>query len=206
MDEKFLYKNIVSGSIAPLLKEAGFARRGVTWNRGGEAGIFVLNLQNSKPRIGGGIDVTINIGILIEDVWRLCWGRPVPDFVKEENCYPRFRIGDLLSNFAPRPLDKWWKIAAVDGPETTEMVNAVRQDCLVYFDEIKSREVLTNFVQQKYKDRMPLEHLQRALLLGLEGYDVSQIFSRLQHDDYWRQFAESARRRLESHLKNKSDQ
>ena len=50
----------------------------------------------------------------MEHIWKTCWSRPVPPFIKEEECFPRFRVAQLLSNFSTKRKDHWWDGSSTD--------------------------------------------------------------------------------------------
>ena len=92
-----MIKDLIRIYIAPFLKRVGFKKKGTTWNREVNGVVHVIDIQASKARADGSESFTINIGLSINELWKIFWNKDVPQFMKEENCYPRFRLGYLLS-------------------------------------------------------------------------------------------------------------
>lgn len=85
-------KEIIRDYIAPGLKEAGFEKSGATWNCRIDGVVYVVDLQSSRSG-SDRVDFTLNFGIWVEDVWKICWAKDNPRFIREEDCFPRFRVG-----------------------------------------------------------------------------------------------------------------
>jgi len=99
----------ITEAIGTPLKASAFRRHGLTWNRTRGTIAHVVHLQRSRFTGPGVVKVTMNIGIWIEPVWKICWNKPTPKVIKEEECFPRFRIGKLVSDFSFKSADLWWK-------------------------------------------------------------------------------------------------
>jgi hypothetical protein len=105
LDKKFL---------APLLRGQGFKKKNLTWNRTNVDIVHVLDIQLSRFSNLEEIQLTVNIGICMHAVRAIYWGKEIPSFIEEIDCFPRFRIGKFLSDFQPDALDRWWSLRNKD--------------------------------------------------------------------------------------------
>jgi hypothetical protein len=99
-----------------LLEPAGFFRRGKVWNRRRHPFVDVIDLQKSKA----GDAVTINVGVLDQDVSAVLEDRAPSEFVQHLTCTVGARIGELIDG-----RDKWWQIDSADvADELTDNIGA----------------------------------------------------------------------------------
>jgi len=201
-----MIKEFIQDYIDEYLRSQGFRKRRTTWNREVSYGVQVFDIQLDKCRDIASQSFTVNVGLLVEDVWNLCWDKPRPRFVQEVQCYPRFRLARLLNDFKGKCLDQWWELTADSMCELGEEMDTIlKGSCIPFFEEMKSEEQVLQFVNNRYEDGLPLERIQRAVLLGLHGYDVDEQFEDFARDDYWGGFASRAKARLDKHVvKNSS--
>ena len=93
--------------IAPMLKDAGFKRRGSTWHRQGEGVVVVVNVQKDRHNTAKSVRFTINLGVFtprLDDMRKAIASDPP----SHTDCALRKRIGFLM----PERADKWWEITA----------------------------------------------------------------------------------------------
>lgn len=79
--EVVLGVDFVQSSVSPLLKAAGFRKRGRSYNRGvGDGMVHVINFQTGQYPIGEGYEIpglreslygyfTVNLGVHLPQVW-----------------------------------------------------------------------------------------------------------------------------------------
>jgi len=186
---------LVRDYIDPILKPAGFIRDGRVWNRSAPFGAHVLEIQSDLKRTDGSSRFTVNVGVFIDNLWSLCWERPKPAFIREVDCYPRFRLEFLTSGFNSKRRDKWWILN--DTLSVTEVGReisiAMTSNCLPFFDSLHS---IADVLKVPVMDQLPLERLQRALLRELNGEDASERLYQLSRDSYWGNFVDKAHLRL----------
>jgi hypothetical protein len=108
----------IQSQLAPLLKEAGFKRRGRTFNRNSLEGLVsVVNFQMGKFDPPGTTSIpglrenlygsfTINLGIYVPEVYRTLFDSEVKGFVLEYHCCIRSRLGML----GREKRDIWWQV------------------------------------------------------------------------------------------------
>jgi hypothetical protein len=185
--------------LGPVLTEAGFSKKGLVWNRRTGELTQVLDLQRRRRHTGGGVDFTLNVGLWCERVWCLCWDREPPAFVKEQDCFPRFRVGALLDSFAPRPLDRWWYVSddnTMDvGHEVREIVEA---RCLPFLEDHVSFDQALQFAKQSVPIRFPLDRLYLATYQFLAGQCDESVaaLTGLLGNEHWGERARAVRDRL----------
>ena len=151
-----LLNEFIETYITSELKAEGFRKKGTTWNRLNNDIIEVIDVQKGRIKNDGGVDFTINIGLWIEDVWRLCWDKPTLGFVKEEDCFPRFRIGFLLENYKAKFLDKWWVLSEKKDMPTlgAEIRSVLYEKCFPFFKQFNSSSDVLPFVETSTKHNL----------------------------------------------------
>jgi len=88
--------------LAPLLKEEGFRKRGLTWNRSDGNFVDIINIQKSAYGTRDDVSFTVNFSL----------ASPPDDprkFVSEMCGVRRLRIGSLMGS----ELDHWWKLPGI---------------------------------------------------------------------------------------------
>ncbi len=195
-----LTKQFIAGHVAPALKTLGFKKKVEVWNRPADYGMHVIEVQSSRERVDGTVNLTLNIGVLVSEVWLTCWDKPIPDLVREENCYPRFRLGHLLAGFDPKQRDRWWKLSDTTAPEACgrEIRGYLENECESYFRKLTTVDAITTFVQKKITDQLPLDRIQRAILYSISGLtrESEELLAEVARGTYWRAKAEQVSERL----------
>lgn len=185
--------------IAPFLKRLGFKKKGTTWNREVNGVVHVIDIQTTKARADGTESFTINIGVFINELWQIFWNDGVPPFVKEENCYPRFRLGYLLSGFDPKRRDQWWQFQSEEDIEKIwkELDVIFREKCLPFFDQIENVSDALD-ISVRAIPNMPAEKLSHAILLNMAGKKAEgdRVIDDLLSDSYWGSRASEISERL----------
>jgi hypothetical protein len=180
-------KELIAHGLGPRLRESGFKKRETTWNRRIEGVQHVVDLQVSRDSF------TLNFGVFLEEVWRVCWLKPAPRFIHESDCFPRFRIGQLLSGFQETALDKWWRFEDED-KAMEEVEDAVFGKGLGVLDGICTDHDALAFARENLQFRLPLE----LLYLGVLEYQCGEISSgvarleRLLSDHHWGKRAQTS--------------
>lgn len=181
-------KEIIRDYIAPSLKEAGFKKRGATWNYRIDGVGHVVNLQSSRSG-SGRVDLTLNLGVWVEDVWKICWAEDSPRFIREEDCFPRFRVGQVLEDFQERVHDKWWQLLKGESPVTVgeEVQSVLVEKCLPVLQGIQNKSDALAFASGKLAIRLPLEAIYFAILQFINGKSerARATLLDLSSDDHW---------------------
>jgi hypothetical protein len=139
----------IARSVAPELKDAGFRKKGRTWNREVEPGlIHVIGFQMGPFPVGDHHYVipglrenlygtyTVNVGVHIREVYELTLKTSATPFCQVSHCEIRARLGEL----ATPPADKWWPL---DGNGASdEMTQLLRHSLEVWFPLFASRDAI----------------------------------------------------------------
>jgi len=186
-----LVNSLTTKELSAHLKDAGFKKQQTTWNRRIDGVRHVVDLQVSRDSF------TFNFGVFLEEVWQVIWLKQAPRFVKESDCFPRFRIGELLSGFHENALDKWWKLQ--EKSKTIEEVeDAVYGEGLTVLNSIQTKRDALAFVRENLRIRLPLE----LIYLGVLEYQCGERSSgigrleRLTTDNHWCKRAQASLKNL----------
>ena len=169
------------------LKEAGFKKQKTTWNRRIDGVRHVVDLQVSRDSF------TLNFGAFLEEVWEVVWLKPAPRFVHESDCFPRFRIGELLSGFQENALDRWWKLQE-SGKTIGGVEDAVCGKGLAVLNGIQTNRDALAFSRENLRIRLPLELMYLGVLeyqCGEESSGVARL-ERLASDHQWGRRAQAS--------------
>lgn len=159
--------NLVKSEVHELLSDAGFTRRGNTWNRERHELIDVVNIQTSNFGVKDEGSFTINLGIFHADIWMICWGDEKPVFLKETDCIARFRIGEIVGGIENKSFDIWWDYAS-DILETNIQMSiheALVNHVLIFFDKIENLACLCDVLLNRVKKAQPMDRIYKSVLL-----------------------------------------
>src|SRR5262245_6926148 len=99
--------HVIRAGLAPVLRAAGFTRRGRTFHRRGEHCVSVTNVQASRYNFGWSGQLTLNLGVYFPEAARIAHGAAA-EYPTEPECQVRERIGVLMAGGN----DHWWGISA----------------------------------------------------------------------------------------------
>lgn len=187
----------------PGLEAAGFQRKRRTWNRLRMGFVDVVDVQ-TVPRKLGPNTFTMNVGVLVPDLYELVHGRTPPRFAEDPECVVRVRVGELLNRGgADRFFDRWWTLDS-----DTEQLNAERElgdalpgRVLPFLERFQSMPDVHTFLETQtgYHRKYGLDRLFLAAARHRVG-DVEGALRELtdvRHKDRaWGRHAESVERRL----------
>ena len=158
-----------------LLQQHGFKKRGLTWNQCSGDIVRVVDYQISKFSSSDRIDFTINLGIWMRPVWAVYTGRQAPKFIKEGDCWPSYRIGQVLADFRSDANDLWWTVTSEDEVERTggEVCTMMSDKCLPFLNRFRSIEDVKRFYDTVGLRLMPGGKLYLAILSHLLGDRVA---------------------------------
>lgn len=157
--------------LSPLLGQYGFKKKGLAWNYGAGDIVRVLDFQISKFSSPDRIDFTINLGIWMRPVWTVYTGKQAPAFIKEGDCWPSYRVGQVLADFRPDATDLWWTLTSEDEVERIggEVCTIVSDKCLPFLNRFRSLEDVKRFYDTVELRLMPGGKLYLAILSHLLG-------------------------------------
>jgi len=155
------FSHFISISVATVLKEYGYRKNGLTWNRRMDQIIYVVNIQKSRFSDKGTVKFTLNLGVAAEDIWLAYWGMELPKVIKEESCFPGFRVGDVLNGFSGKAKDLWWFLDASKAmdPLAEEVTSCLRNRCLPVLQQLDSLYAVADFVRRSNPLMMPRDRI-----------------------------------------------
>lgn len=140
---------ISKGPCRELLVAHGFRRSAPHFWRNPEGVNHAIQFQASSWGSADGGSFTINLGVTTPALHETVLGQPFPANPGTACCWPfGMRIGALL----PGGRDRWWEIssAADAEPVGRELVAALRDFALPFFDGLRRREDLAEWVQRDH--------------------------------------------------------
>lgn len=157
--------------LSPLLQEHGFKQRGLTWNQAVDDMVRVLDVQLSKFSGPDRIDLTVNVGIWMRPVWRVSSAKKAPAFIEEHDCWPSFRIGQVMAEFHRDAIDKWWTLVKIDDVRSVgvDMRESISSFCVPFLKRFSSLVDVKRFYDAADLRIMPGGKLQLAILNNLLG-------------------------------------
>ncbi len=115
-----LVDEIIKRSLHPLLKSAGYRKKGRTFYHESDEVIRVVNVQSSQGNTAQSSKFTINLGLYFPAVRPMSLQGPLTGLPKEYQCTLRQRIGMLMS----RQDDWWWTVRP--SSDLDMVANAIR--------------------------------------------------------------------------------
>jgi hypothetical protein len=106
------------------------------WNRQAGRLTDVITFQLDKIRQ----NATINVGVLDPVAYTRCWNRPVPDFVEDQSCTVRARLGELVDGH-----DHWWSMGS---DEVGEVVDQMERYALPFLERMHSPGAIEAHLEQ----------------------------------------------------------
>lgn len=167
-----MLKNLAKKNVAPLLKKHGFKKKDLTWNKSIDGFVQVIDFQRSRFNSVDEDNFTINLGVFDLQVWQTCWMKQPPKFINEEDCFPRVRIGQLLSRFSEDVTDHWWICNAETNEESLgqEITDLLESKCIPFLDGLLSRHSIIDFFSSKtVSNLMPVEKIYLAIIKDSVG-------------------------------------
>ena len=197
---------VIKQGIGPLLKEAGFVKKGRLWNRAIGDFVYVADVQESRYNDSGQARFTLNFGVCSLKAFSLCWGRPISKFVKETDCLLRKRIGELLVlSDSENAIDYWWKLEKPEDVQSvaSEVAIVIRGRLLPYLQMITSiealRDVIAQHIAKNNRDTLSGIYLAivNALLGNLEMAQEQLASLRQSSPDSWKERIDDVAKRLQ---------
>jgi hypothetical protein len=138
-----------------VLKPLGYARSRITWNRGTDNFVAVLDLQTSRSRDA----ITLNVGVLSRTIFRHAWGRNEDAFILEPFCTVRARIGQLVGS-----KDVWWDLDAEDA--LSKVADSLSKHALPFISQMQTLPAMRDWLLAHGAPSpvRPLEAIYLALL------------------------------------------
>lgn len=170
-----MLKDLIQKHVAPLLQQYGFKKKELVWNRLNGRIVQVVDFQLSRFCSNNEEDFTINLGVFDPQVWKKCWAKEPPKFIKEEDCFPRVRIGQLLNGFSEESTDRWWSCSEKTNEDELgrEIESLLEDKCLPFLDDMLDRHEVIKFCSLSADHFMPIEKIYLAIFKNSIGDDHS---------------------------------
>lgn len=198
-----MIKQLVDLHVAPLLNESEFRRKNLAWNRSLASIVHFIDVQPSRWNDAGSQSFTLNVGLWSEAEWKIYSDKPGPRFIKEHDCFPVFRVGNLLGGFSHNSNDVWWTISNPSDIAHigTEIHNVIRQHCIPFFDQFNSRSDVKTFLDNNpFPYLYPASQIYLAILshLGGDAQGCQELLEGVKQrgTDMWCRKIEEVRHRL----------
>jgi hypothetical protein len=141
------------------LRELGFFKDGLVWNRSSGEVVEVIDLQVSKSKS----EVTINCGVFHKEAYSIVWGRELTGIAEEPLCVIRARVGELVDGH-----DTWWEIS--DEATKDALTRAVAEYCLPFLEKVRSARGMEEYLEKTaMKQKYPLPRIYLATIQVLNG-------------------------------------
>ena len=166
-----MLKNLAKKNIAPLLKKHGFKKKDLTWNKAVDGFIQVIDFQMSRFSSAEEDNFTINLGVFDSQTWQTCWLKEPPRFIKEEDCFPRIRVAQLLQEFSEEATDHWWICNAETDEESLgqEIADLLEAKCIPFLDSLLNHQSIIDFYSSNPVNLMPVEKMYLAIIKNSAG-------------------------------------
>jgi len=155
--------------VAPLLKSVGFRKHGLIWNRRIDHITHVIHIEETRWSDDDESDFGISVGVAVDEVHRIVWGKDLPSIVRESDCLPRFPYGYLPGVEDGRNIG--WKIHSQSDIEQVgpSLMQAIQQKCLPLLDRCRSVHDVRTIADGADRWKQPAERLKFAVLSCLAG-------------------------------------
>ncbi len=166
-----MLNDVIKSHIAPLLKRYGFKKKEMTWNKTVDGFIQVIDFQVSSYSDEKEETFTINLGVLCPEIWNACWQKEPPKFVKEDDCFPRLRVGQLLGGFSGDSKDQWW-VCSTDVNEDVlgeELSVLIESKCLPFIGGMLSKKNINDLYSSSSINLLPVDKVYLAIVKKLVG-------------------------------------
>lgn len=159
--------DLIKNHVTPLLKQHGFKKKDLTWNKSKGGVVQVVDFQLSRFSSDEEKGFTVNLGVFDPQVWKKCWGKESPKFIKEEDCFPRIRVSQLLN----KSTDHWWTCGAntSDSGLGKEIEDLLEEKCLPLLNRMLDQNEVVNLYSPDTERLMPIEKIYLAIIKNYVG-------------------------------------
>lgn len=132
-------RKIIEEQIHYLLKNFGFRKSGLVWNRQRQDFVDIVTVQNASYYSDAHKIFTINVGICAPELGNIIWSNFPSKKYTESECVLRFRLGDFIpDNLSYQKEDKWWDASDMTNVNIEEILNLLKVKVLPFFNKITS--------------------------------------------------------------------
>ncbi len=162
--------NSIQKEIFLFLKPLGFKKKGRTFNRQTEDGIFqVINIQSGRYEFGDKYVIpgfrenfygkfTVNLGVMVREIYELSGHNKPKDIYQDYDCQIRERLPHLTVK-----QDHWWPISDDNNKTAKEVIDGLSSHGLNWFDNFENRDKICKYLGT-YEGGSPRAKLDVALI------------------------------------------
>jgi len=171
-DELKSYLDCIQKEIYQFLKPTGFKKKGRTFNRQTEDGIYqVINIQSGRYEFGDKYVIpgfrenyygkfTINLGVMVKEIYELESHNKPKDFYQDYDCQIRIRLTHLTIK-----QDFWWSISNNAEKSAQEIIQGLKSHGIQWLDTFESREKIIKNWGKMADSNSPRAKLDVALIV-----------------------------------------
>ncbi|SIS76706.1 DUF4304 domain-containing protein [Belliella pelovolcani] len=146
-DEMKSHLDSIQREIYHFLKPLGFKKKGRTFNRQTEDGIYqVINIQSGRYEFGDKYVIpgfrenyygkfTINLGVMVKEIYELESHNKPKDIYQDYDCQIRERLTHLTIK-----QDHWWTISDDNNKTAKEVIDGLSSHGLDWLDNFENRD------------------------------------------------------------------
>ena len=151
--ENVEYLNQIQKEVHQYLKPLGFKKRGRTFNRQTENGVWqVINFQSGQFPVGENYVIpgiresfygkfTVNMGVIIKELYEIRIKGKEKAFYQDYDCQIRTRLSHLISEN-----DYWWNITNDSKHISDQIIEGLNDKGISWLDMFETREkICTNW-------------------------------------------------------------
>lgn len=145
--ENVEYLNQIQKEVHQYLKPLGFKKRGRTFNRQTENGIWqVINFQSGQFPVGENYEIpgiresfygkfTVNMGVIVKELYEIRIKGKEKNFYQEYDCQIRTRLPQLILEN-----DYWWNITDKSKDISDQIIEGLNDKGISWLDLFETRE------------------------------------------------------------------
>ncbi|GHA22220.1 hypothetical protein GCM10008090_35040 [Arenicella chitinivorans] len=166
-----MLNDLIKTHVAPLLRQHGYRKKEMTWNKTEDTYVRVIDFQLSSYSDKKEESFTINLGVYSPAIWRVCWRKDPPNFIKEDACFPRFRVGQLFGGFSMDSTDHWWTCSEDTNLDELgiQISTVLENNCIPFVESLLSYEKINDFYSSLDTNLLPIEKVYLAIVRSFLG-------------------------------------
>ncbi|MES2924321.1 MAG: DUF4304 domain-containing protein [Verrucomicrobiota bacterium] len=162
-----MISEIAKDRLDPLLKQHGFKRKNLAWNRQRGEFVDVVTLQKAKYSTATEQSITGNIAVCVPEFREIMFGE-TPAFLIEGDGVFTIRFAALVSNdISGRSLDRWWDLTnETQDAVASELSDIVTQKAVPFLDSCSEFSAIERHISQMKgsQTKTPYFQLNKALV------------------------------------------
>lgn len=152
---KTRYGSLVARYVTPLLREAGFRKKGAEYFRARESFSHLVSMQTSQWNDDNGFRFTRNCGVLVPGVMEV-YANKKAGSPRIEDCSFSTRVGFLTS----QRKDLWWalneSVQETDSAIGQDIADELRELVLPFLDQFNTTRDVVSFLTDPNSNKLAL--------------------------------------------------